>query len=142
MSVKTVPVIGTQYRHVGKRSLKCVTVEAKRTLSRRCFIRFIPHTAWIPCNGDLLAYVIIPVGKRWELPYAKKPLAKTTDTWVQHIPAKTTALLDFLIKVEAYGGKSATDYVSQCVENYINAHKAKRTKALTASIRKPNGQDY
>ena len=142
MSVKTVPVIGTQYRHVGKRSLKCVTVEAKRTLSGRCYIRFIPHTTWIPCNSDLLAYVIIPAGKRWELPYAKKPLAKTTDTWVQHIHVNTRTLLDFLIKVEAYGGKSATTYVSQCVENYINAHKAKRTAALTSTVRKPNGQDY
>ena len=142
MSVKTVPVIGTQYRHVGKRSLKCVTVEAKRTLSGRCSIRFIPHTTWVHCNGDLLAYVIIPAGKRWELPYAKKPLAKTTDTWVQHIHVNTRTLLEFLLKVEAYGGNGVTDYVSQCVENYLNARKAKRTDALTSTVRKPNGQDY
>ena len=142
MSVKTVPVIGTTYHQVGKRSLKCVTVEAKRTLSGRCSIRFIPHTTWVHCNGDLLAYVIIPAGKRAEIQHQQKPLAKTTDTWGYHIPAKTTALLDFLVKVEAYGGKGATDYVSQCVENYINAHKAKRTKSLTSTVRKPNGQDY
>ena len=142
MSVKTVPVITTRYCRVGKRSLKCVTVEAKRTLSGRCYIRFTPHTKWIPCNGDLLAYVIIPSSKRAEIQHQQKPLAKTTDTWVQHIPAKTTTLLEFLLKVEAYGGKSATAYVSQCVENYINAHKAKRTKSLTSTISKPNGQDY
>lgn len=142
MSVKTVPVITTRYCRVGKRLLKCVTVEAKRTLSGRCYIRFIPHTNWIPCNGDLLAYVIIPAGKRAEIQHQQKPLAKTTDTWVQHIHVNTRTLLDFLLKVEAYGGKSATNYVSHCVENYIAAHKAKRTKALTASVRKPNGQDY
>ena len=142
MSVKTVPVIGTTYHQVGKRSLKCVTVEAKRTLSGRCSIRFTPHTTWVHCNGDLLAYVIIPASKRAEIQHQQKPLAKTTDTWVQHIHVNTRTLLDFLLKVEAYGGKGATTYVSQCVENYINAHKAKRTKSLTSTVRKPNGQDY
>ena len=142
MSVKTVPVIGTRYCRVGKRSLKCVTVEAKRTLSGRCYIRFIPHTDWIPCNGDLLAYVIIPAGKRAEIQHQQKPLAETTDTWVQHIHVNTRTLLEFLLKVEAYGGKSATNYVSHCVENYIAAHKSKRTKSLTSTVRKPNGQDY
>lgn len=142
MSVKTVPVITTRYCRVGKRSLKCVTLEAKRTLSGRCYIRFIPHTKWIPCNGDLLAHIVIPLGKRAEIQHQQKPLAKTTDSWVQHIHVNTRTLLEFLLKVEAYGGKSATNYVSQCVENYIAAHKAKRTKALTSTVRKPNGQDY
>lgn len=142
MSVKTVPVITTRYCRVGKRSLKCVTVNAKRTLSGRCYIRFAPHTKWVSCSGDLLAYVIIPAGKRNDTLYPLYRIAETTDSWGYPIPAKTTTLLDFLLKVEAYGGKSATNYVSHCVENYIAAHKAKRTKALTSSVRKPNGQDY
>ena len=143
MSVKTVPVIETVYHQVGKRTHECVQIEAKRTLSGKCYIRFAPHSEWIPSSGALLVWFIILDGERVEkLQRQKTPLAKTTDLWVQYIPAKTSELREFVRVAKSYENKTASDYVSSCVENYIKARKAKLTKALTSTVRKPNGQDY